>query len=163
MRTLKTTLLAALLVGAATLWLVYPAAAGDPADELINELRCPSATYSQPLATASSPEALWMRAFIRAKVAEGWPRQRIVDTLVRQYGEGILPAPTKEGFSLAAWITPFATIFGGAALMGYILTGWLRERKWHDAYLNAEMARGIDEGDLQRYEAQLSKELEQFE
>jgi cytochrome c-type biogenesis protein CcmH len=155
-------LLITLLLGAATLWGTEVAAA-DQGDDLINELRCPSAGYSQPLATANSREAMWMRTFIRAKVAEGWSKQRIVDTLVRQYGEGILPTPPKEGFSLAAWITPFATIFGGAAVMGYVLTGWLRKRKWHDAYLNAEMAREIDEADLQRYEAQLSRELEQFE
>lgn len=143
-------------------WTSEPAMA-DPGDDLINELRCPSSTYSQPLATADTPEALWMRTFIRSKVAEGWSRQRIVDTLVRQYGEGILPAPPKEGFSLAAWITPAVTIFGGAALIAWVLTGWLRDRKWHDAYLDAEMARDIDESDLQRYEAQLSRELEQFE
>ncbi len=163
MRAVRMVMLAALLVGAATLWAVDPISAGDPADELIGELRCPGAAYSQPLATSNSQDATWMRAFIRVKVAEGWPRQRIVDTLVRQYGEGILPAPAKEGFSLAAWITPFATILGGAALVGYVLSSWLRERKWHDAYLNAEMAREIDESDLQRYEAQLDRELEQFE
>ncbi len=162
MRRFRTTLLAALLLGTAVFWTAEPAMA-DLADDLIAELRCPSTSYSQPLATASSPEALWMRAFIRSKVAEGWPRQRIVDTLARQYGEGILPAPSKEGFSLAAWVTPIATIFGGAALIGYVLTGWLRDRKWHDAYLNAEMARDIDEADMQRYEAQLVRELEQFE
>ncbi len=163
MRALRRILPAALLAGVIALWSVAPAGAVDLADELINELRCPSPTYSQPLATSNTPEAIWMRSFIRAKVAEGWTRQRIVDTLVRQYGERILPTPPKEGFSLAAWITPFAIIFGGVAVLGYLLTGWLRERRWNDAYLDAEMAREIDERDQQRYEAQLFKELEQFE
>lgn len=160
---MQTLLPALLLAGVVALWLAAPVGASDPADDLIDELSCPTAAYSQPLATSNTPEAVWMRAFIRAKVSEGWPRQRIVDTLVRQYGERILPVPAKQGFSLAAWVTPFATIFGGAALLGYLLTGWLRERKWHDAYLNAEMAREMDETELRRYESQLFAELEQFE
>jgi cytochrome c-type biogenesis protein CcmH len=134
----------------------------DPAAALISELMCPTAGHYEPLASASSPDAVWMRGFIRSKFAEGWPKQRIVDTLVRQYGEGILPAPAKEGFSLAAWITPLVTIVGGVAVVGFVLTRWLRERKRQDAYLEAELAREIDESDMQRYEAQLLKELEQF-
>ncbi len=163
MRAARTFLLVALLVGAAMIWRVDPAFAGDPAQELISELRCPSSTYSQPLASANSSDAVWIRSFIRAKIAEGWSKQRIVDTLVRQYGEGILPAPAKEGFGLAAWVTPFAVILAGAAMLAYLLSSWLRERKWHDAYLTAEMARDIDDDDLRRYETQLDRELEQFE
>ena len=48
-------------------------------------------------------------------------------------------------------------------MIGFLLAGWLRERKRLDAYLDAEIARDIDESDMQRYEAQLLKELEQFE
>ena len=139
------------------------AADGDPAEELIKELMCPSPAYSQPLATSNAPEAVWMRSFIRAKVAQGWSKQRIVDTLVWQYGERIMGVPPKRGFGLAAWVTPFATIFGGAALLGVILIRWLRERRWHDAYLDALIARTVDENDLKRYEARLLRELEQFE
>jgi len=154
-------LLALALAMAAILWQTG-AAAADEGDDLINELRCPAAARYMPLAASDTPEARWMKAFIRAKVAEGWPRQRIVDTLVRQYGEGILPAPAKEGFGLAAWVTPFAIIFGGAAVTGYLMVGWLKRRRWNDAYWNAELAREIDDTDLQRYEEQLRRELEQF-
>ena len=55
------------------------------------------------------------------------------------------------------------TIVGGVAVVGFVLTRWLRECKRQDAYLGAEIAREIDESDMQRYEAQLLKELEQFE
>jgi cytochrome c-type biogenesis protein CcmH len=144
------------LWGAAPVW-------ADLADDIIGELRCPAAGISQPLATAESPEAAWMRGFIRAKVSEGWSKQRIVDTLVYQYGERVMAEPAKEGFSLAAWLAPFATIFGGAGVVGTLLTRWLRARKLHDAYLNAEIVRASDEADLRRYEEQLLRELEQFE
>ncbi len=124
---------------------------------------CPAPGGVQALATSSTPDAVWMRNFIRTKAAEGWSRQRIVDTLVRQYGEQILATPPKEGFSLAAWVTPFLTIFGGVTVVGYLLTRWLKERQRQDAYLMVEMTRDVDQSDLQRYEAQLAKELEQFE
>ena len=135
----------------------------DLSDELIGELMCPSSNAPQALAASNSSEAVWMRSFIKAKAAEGWSRQRIVDTLVRQYGEQILPVPPKEGFSLAVWVVPFATIAGGVAAISLILGGWLRGRKEHDAMLTAEMASTIGEDDLKRYEAQLERELEQFE
>jgi cytochrome c-type biogenesis protein CcmH/NrfF len=152
-----------LLLAAAGLTGTVAQAAVDPAEALISELMCPVSNHYQPLATSSSPDAAWMRGFIRSKFEEGWPRQRVIDTLVRQYGERILPAPAKEGFSLAAWITPLVTIVGGVAVVGIVLTRWLRERKRQDAYLDAEIARDIDESDMQRYEAQLLRELEQFE
>jgi len=162
MRAMQTLLLATLLAGAATLSDV-PLASADPADDLIGELMCPSATGCQPLATSDSPEAAWMRAFIRAKVAEGWSRERIVSTLACQYGEEILPAPPRRGFGLVAWITPYATILGGAAVLGVLMVGWLRERRLNDAYLRAEMAGRISRADQEWYDARLRRELELFE
>jgi cytochrome c-type biogenesis protein CcmH/NrfF len=161
--TIQAILLGLLLAGAAFLTGNVAQASVDPAEALITELMCPTTSHYEPLATSNSPDAAWMRGFIRSKFDEGWPRQRVVDTLVRQYGAGILPAPPKEGFSLAAWITPLVTMLGGVAAVGFVLTRWLRERKRQDAYLDAEIARNIDESDMQRYEAQLLKELEQFE
>lgn len=168
----RTTLLAILPVGAVLLAILLvgmailgqtSAAVAYPPEGLINELMCPSPAGPRSLATADTPDAIWMRDFIRAKTREGWSRQRILDTLIRQYGEQILAVPPKEGFSLAAWLTPFVTIFGGVAVTGFLLTRWLRERKRHDAYLLVEITRDVDERDLHRYEAQLQKELEQFE
>ncbi len=138
-------------------------AGSDVSSELINELMCPSSGMPQTLATSNTSDAVWMRSFIREKAAEGWSKQRIVDTLVRQYGEQILPVPPKEGFSLAAWIVPFVTIVGGVAAISFLLGGWLRRQKQHDANLTAEMASSISDDDLRRYEAQLARELEQYE
>ena len=161
-RIIRTAMAALLLALAAILSGAGPAGA-DLGDDLINELMCPSSSMPQSLATANSSEAVWMRSFIKAKTAEGWSKQRIVDTLVRQYGEQILPVPPKEGFSLAAWIMPFATIVGGVAAISFLLGGWLRGQKQHDATLTAEMASSISDDDLRRYEAQLARELEQYE
>lgn len=157
------TAIVALLLGLATIVSGAGPAGSDMGDKLISELMCPSSGTPQSLAMSNTSDAVWMRSFIKAKAAEGWSRQRIVDTLVRQYGEQILPVPPKEGFSLAAWIVPFATLVGGVAAISFLLGGWLRGRKEHDAMLTAEMTSTIDEDDLRRYEAQLNRELEQYE
>lgn len=136
---------------------------GDPAEELINELMCPALRGRVSLASSETPDAAWIRGFIRAKISEGWSKQRVVDTLVRQYGEVILPAPKKEGFSLTAWLAPLATIVGGVAVVGGLLTAWLRRRIRLDAKLTAELENDIDEDELRRYEAQMERELARFE
>jgi cytochrome c-type biogenesis protein CcmH len=153
----------AILLAVTSIVLAAGSASADMGDDLINELMCPASGTPQFLATSNTSDAVWMKSFIRAKVAEGWSRQRIVDTLVRQYGERILPVPPKEGFSLAAWITPFATIAGGVGVLTFLLGGWLRGRKQRDAIFDAEMASDIDEEDLRRYEAQLRTDLQQFD
>lgn len=162
MAVLRTTALALVI---ALMAMVYGTGrvSADLGDELISELMCPSSATPQSLATSKTSDAVWMRSFIRAKAADGWSKQRIVDTLVQQYGERILPVPPKEGISLAAWMMPLASIVGGVALISFLLGGWLRGRKQNDDVLTAEMASSIGEDDLRRYEAQLQKELEQFD
>ena len=64
-----------------------------------------------------------MKAIIRQQLAQGKTGVEIVAYFQDLYGEGVLAAPTKSGFNLAAWITPFAAIaFAGVALGGFI---WL--------------------------------------
>lgn len=136
-------------------------ALADDATELINELMCP-ADCVMTLATCDMPEAARMRGFIKEKVAEGWTKQQITDTLVAQYGERLLAAPTKKGFNLTAWLTPFAAILGGAIVIFFLVAGWVRQRRVHDAYVRASVARSAP-GSLDRYRAQLTAELETFE
>lgn len=136
-------------------------ALADDASELINELMCPSDCV-ETLAICQMPEAVQMRGFVKAKVAEGWSKQKIVDNLVEQYGERILAAPTKQGFNLTAWLTPFAAILGGGALIYFLVTSWVRQRRVHDAYISAKVAQpGV--GDLDSYRSRLAAELERFE
>ncbi len=153
--------IAAVLATAAVLLTVSTSSA-DIGDELIHELMCPASASAQPLATSNTSDAVWMRAFIREKAAEGWSKQRILDTLVRQYGERILAVPPKQGFGLAAWVMPLVMLVGGVGIVSALLAGWLRDRKERDAELTALMAEELDEEDLKRYEDQLALDLERF-
>jgi cytochrome c-type biogenesis protein CcmH/NrfF len=52
---------------------------------------------------------------------------------VGTYGESILLLPSKRGFNWAGYLTPFAAIGGGAALILTLLRQWRREAKAAEA------------------------------
>ncbi len=41
---------------------------------------------------------------------KGWDKDKIRDYYVNIYGEEILTAPEKSGFSLTAWVLPFVAL-----------------------------------------------------
>ena len=64
-----------------------------------------------------------MKAIIRQQLAAGKTGGEVVAYFQELYGEAVLAAPTKSGFSLAAWVIPFAAIaVAGVTLGGFI---WL--------------------------------------
>lgn len=72
---------------------------------------CPAETIDQ----AQVEISFQMRAVIREMLAEGRPREEILNYFVERYGPDILAAPPKSGASLLAWILP---IVGVAAALG---------------------------------------------
>src|SRR5574341_1421949 len=70
-----------------------------------------------------------LRGVIAAKIKEGWDKPRIMDLLVRNYGEKLLAAPTKSGFNLTAWITPFAAILVGGIMISLAVGEWVTRRR----------------------------------
>ena len=71
--------------------------------------------WNQPISEHPSEISDFMRAEIRAMVAEGKSRREILDYYVAQYGERILAAPRAGGINTLAYVTPFAAL---------ILGGW---------------------------------------
>ena len=62
-----------------------------------------------------------IRRDIADRLARGETADQVVTAFVAQYGAQIRSAPTKEGFDLVAWITPFAAIIlAGAALVAVV-------------------------------------------
>jgi cytochrome c-type biogenesis protein CcmH len=64
---------------------------------------------------------------ITAMVDGGHGAEEIVGAMVGSYGERVLMAPTREGFNLAGWVTPFAALGGGFVVLTLLLRRW-RER-----------------------------------
>jgi len=67
-----------------------------------------------------------LRELIAVKIREGWDKPRIVALLVRGYGEQLLAAPTKQGFNLTAWVTPFLAMGAGALAICLVIRQWAR-------------------------------------
>jgi cytochrome c-type biogenesis protein CcmH len=58
---------------------------------------------------------------IATRLAAGELPPQIIESFVARYGKAVLAAPPKAGFDLAAWITPFAALLVGLALLYFIV------------------------------------------
>lgn len=78
---------------------------------------------------------------LQALVDGGYGADEIMAALSETYGDFILMAPRKQGFSLLAWFAPFAAVGVGAVVIGALLRGWRR---------NAEAAAKVAAADAHR-------------
>ncbi len=51
---------------------------------------------------------------------------QIIAMQVDKYGETVLSAPTKNGFNLTAWVTPFVALLAGGFGLSKIIEAWKR-------------------------------------
>jgi cytochrome c-type biogenesis protein CcmH len=118
----RAVVLLALLVLAA-----LPAAAGAlTVNEVAREVRCP--TCNTPLDVSNSPAAADMKVFIAERIDQGWDKERIIDALVVEFGDGVLATPPKSGFDLIAWLVPGLAVLGGIVAIGLLAWTWSRRR-----------------------------------
>ncbi|OIJ17583.1 cytochrome c-type biogenesis protein CcmH [Anaerobacillus alkalilacustris] len=57
---------------------------------------------------------------------DGLNKDEIKDYYVSMYGEEILTAPEKRGFSLAAWILPFFVLGTAGTGLFYVIRKWIK-------------------------------------
>lgn len=76
------------------------------------------------LAVCDCGTAEEMRAEIAGMMDQGESTQEILDFYVGQYGEKVLSAPTRSGFNLTAWVTPFGALLAGGALLFWLVRRW---------------------------------------
>ena len=127
------------------LLVVVPATAGAvTVNEVAREVRCP--TCNTPLDVSSSPAATDMKQYIAERIDRGWDKQRIIDGLVDEFGEGVLATPAKSGFDLVAWLVPG---LAGLVAIGLLVWTWSRRRpaaaSAEPAPPTAEEARRLDD------------------
>lgn len=109
------------------LLVVVPATAGAlTVNEVAREVRCP--TCNTPLDVSSSPAAADMKQYIAERIDRGWDKQRIIDGLVAEFGEGVLATPAKSGFDLVAWLVPGLAVLAGIVAIGILAWTWSRRR-----------------------------------
>ena len=94
------------------------------AAEVESMLKCP-VCRSQSVRTSRSFMAEDMSRRIRQMVAEGKSKDEIREYFVSRYGDYIVLAPRKEGFTWTVWLLPFALVLGGAVTIVTVA------RRWH--------------------------------
>jgi cytochrome c-type biogenesis protein CcmH len=147
---------------AAALLLAPTAAASEQhpmLNELENEVMCP--VCGTTLAQSDSPAAHQIERDINARIAKGWTKSRIKNSLVNDYGEEILASPPRHGFNLLAWLLPLVGILAAGAVLGVAAWRWTRARVEPEALtvqsvngggpIDPELDRRVDE-ELARFE-----------
>lgn len=75
------------------------------------------------------PSAIPMRAEINKMIGQGLSKSQIIQSFVSKYGERVLAAPTKKGFNITAWVTPFIAIIISGALIYLAVNNWAKNKR----------------------------------
>lgn len=67
-----------------------------------------------------------IRGEIRERLAAGETPDQVVAAYVARHGEKIRSAPTKSGFNLLAWVTPFAALLAAGSALVLVVRHWGR-------------------------------------
>jgi cytochrome c-type biogenesis protein CcmH len=122
--------LAASLLAVAGLGLAAPGAAlacnGWTEQDMQTQLMC--ITCRVPIDQSDSHFADHVRDFLHQKCQAGWTSSKVKDLLVSRFGEEILAAPPKHGFTLLAWLVPGAVLLGGIGVAAALAMRWSRSR-----------------------------------
>ncbi|MBI4233792.1 MAG: cytochrome c-type biogenesis protein CcmH [Chloroflexi bacterium] len=105
-------LLCLLLVLAACQGAGEPASLEQRAQEIDRSLICPVCP-GETIDQSQVELAKQMQAMVREKLAAGDSREQILAFFAERYGERVLAAPPKHGFSLAAWLIPPVVLLAG--------------------------------------------------
>jgi cytochrome c-type biogenesis protein CcmH len=121
--------LIAALVTLAALAVAGAAGAADCAkttvSDLEDEVMCPVCGTSLGLAR-EAPQARRERAYIARLVKRCRSKDEIKAALVAQFGDSVLALPSKDGFSLSAYIAPLLGILLAGAAIVVALVRWRR-------------------------------------
>ena len=154
------------------LWLAWPAPAAAQSSEadvrrVASQLRCVVCDH-QSVAESNAELATQMREVIREQQAAGRTDREIIQFFVERYGDTILYAPPRRGFSLLAWWVPVVVLLVGAA--GAV--GFWRQRQRSQPAQPTPAARAtspqeaapddlpdLSDADLAHYRERLAQEL----
>ncbi len=125
------------------------------AQDIYRNLMCPLCP-GQTIEQSQSELSAQMRFVVREKLAQGETREEILQFFVERYGESVLAAPAKSGFSLIVWLTPILGILAGGVAVWIVIRRWVRSRDTSSAGL---LSRDSDDSHDEKYHDQLEKDL----
>lgn len=118
---------AAAVLVAAALGLA-PAGAADltPQQQIEGRLMCYCGCSDLTVRVCTCGTADSIRGDIRERLAAGETPDQVVAAYIARHGEKIRSAPTKRGFDLLAWITPFAALLIAGSALVLVVRRWGR-------------------------------------
>jgi cytochrome c-type biogenesis protein CcmH len=144
---------------------VTPALADTEIDTIQQNLMC-QCGCTMVLYSCDCGTAEQMRGEIKTMLGQGKTQQQILDYYVSKYGEKVLAAPTKQGFNLSAYITPFAGIVVAGGSIFLVLRQWVFRGKKAVAAALAPLA-GADNtmpvSGRKDLRTQLARDLENYD
>ncbi|NIQ00326.1 MAG: hypothetical protein GWM98_07745 [Nitrospinaceae bacterium] len=106
------------------------ARAGAMLSDLENALMCTcDDKCGKVLVNCTCSTADETRAQFAQMLDSGLTVEQIIQGQVDKHGEKVLSAPTKKGFNLTAWVTPFVALLAGGFGISKILEAWTRRRQ----------------------------------
>lgn len=99
------------------------------------------------------------RAEFTTLLDSGLTVEQIIKAQIEKHGETVLSAPSKKGFNLTAWMTPFVALLAGGFGLGKILEAWKRKGTPDDNKDEAEETPAIPS----KYSDRLRDELDNIE
>jgi cytochrome c-type biogenesis protein CcmH len=99
------------------------------------------------------------RAKFSKMLESGLTVDQIIKMQVDKYGETVLSAPSKFGFNLTAWMTPFVALIAGGFGVRKILVAWVGKKGDGDSTEAPEAKPEISE----KYSKRLKDELDGIE
>ena len=129
-----------LLAGAlAALSAATPTGTPRQVDEITAKIVCDCGCNNLTVKNCTCGKADQVRVDVASRLGAGQSSAQILQAYVDEYGEQILAAPTREGFNLVGWLTPFAALLAGAVLLLLVLRRWSRV-PWREAPLVPPLA-----------------------
>lgn len=79
---------------------------------------------------------------------KGWDKDKIRDYYVNIYGEEILTAPEKNGFSLTAWVLPFVALGTAGGGLFFVIRKWVKRKGTEEPVMVNHTAEEEVEGEI---------------